>query len=295
MARKDVAQLIKEATEAVKDVPDDLRAVAFQKAFDALVGEPIGGPSAVDSKPDKGRRTRGGGGKRKASRTDEASNRSKLDQLDRTSHPEISQDASSLVNALRVLKAAYDDLDIDGLSAPEVTHVLTNKFRCTVSRRAVSNALNDAGQFVNRHTEGKSVIFRIMSAGEQHLAELESGTAADATIKPKKKSKRARKPRATSNTETDSTAARKKTTKKKASASRRSGSRPGPKAAVQALIDAGFFSMPRTSGDIIKHLKHTLGHAYSNDEMAPTVLRLLREGALTRDKNSDNQYEYTNA
>lgn len=299
---KDVAQLIKEATEAVKDVPDDLRPVAFQKAFDALADEQGGGGATGTPPAAKGRRSTSRDSKKQTPQVSKDSNRSQVDRLDRTSHPNITQNATALANSLRVLQAAHDELDIDGLSASDIAQVLTNEFRCRITRQAVSHALNGAGRFVNRHKEGNSVIFKIMSGGEEHLSALDSGTVSEPAKSTKKKSKSPKKTKATKKTasstsSSDGKTTKETTTKKKAKAkgAKKSSSRPGPKAALQNLIGNGYFAEPRLISEIIEHLRHSTGHTYKPTDMSSTLLRLLRENALTRTQNSDNQYEYKNA
>lgn len=298
---KDVAQLIKEATEAVKDVPDDLRPVAFQKAFDALAGYEAGERGADNPPSPNRRRSTTGKSTRQTPNPHGDSNRPQLDKLDRTSHPKITQGATALANSLRVLQAAHKELGIDGLSASDIDYVLTDKFRCSITRQAISIALNRAGRYVNRHKEGNSVIFRIMAGGEQYLVDLESGVAPEPS-KPKKKKVNSAKKTSATNKGTSSTSSSgglsKKTKAKKKSKpsdAKRSNSRPGPKAVLQRLIDNGYFSTPRGIGDVIEHLKHSTGHVYKPTDMSPTLVRLLRENALTRTQNSDNQYEYKNA
>ena len=286
---KDIAQLITEATEAVKDVPDDLRPVAFQKAFDALAGEQSGGGPANYSPPSTVRRTAGGRSKRQTPQSNNHSSRSQLDQLDRTSHPKINQDATALANSLRVLQAARDDLGIDGLSGSDIAHVLTDKFRCQITRQAVSIALNRAGRYVNRHKDGNSVIFRIMSGGETYLSNHDSGAKSEPAKPTKKRTKSTKKPSSKKNTK-KATATTTKSAKK--SSSKKS---PGAWAAVTQLYEEGFFSSAQTITSIIDHLKHSLGRTYKSTEMPAVLLRLLRNGKLQRTKNSDNQYEYKNA
>jgi hypothetical protein len=218
--------------------------------------------------------------------------------LDRTSHPLITQDATALVNSLRVLQAAHDELNIDGLSASDIAHVLTDKFRCRTTRQAVGLALNGAGRFVNRHKEGAAVIFRIMSAGEKYLSDVDSGTASEPAKASRKKSNSAERTKASKRTASSSDGTSAKQTKKKTATARgakKGHSRPGPKAALQALIDDGYFVKPRGMSTIIEHLKNSTGHTYKPTDISPALVRLLRENALTRTQNSDNQYEYKNA
>ena len=55
---KSLAVLIKEATEAVNDVPDALKAVAFEKAFDALLAEQQGGSENPPASAKRRQKTR---------------------------------------------------------------------------------------------------------------------------------------------------------------------------------------------------------------------------------------------
>jgi hypothetical protein len=75
---------------------------------------------------------------------------------------------------------------------------------------------------------------------------------------------------------------------------RGSGS-PGAYAMINELLGGGFFKTPRTIGSIVEHCRTARGHHYKANECSPTLLRLLRDGKLTRKKNKDGQYEYTQA
>jgi len=80
--------------------------------------------------------------------------------------------------------------------------------------------------------------------------------------------------------------------KKPQAKARRSSSRPGPTQATEALIDSGFFKTGRTLGDIRVELRDTRGLSYKSSDLSPIMTRLLRDGKLTRKRNSDSQYEY---
>lgn len=275
----DVTKLIKEATEAVKHVPENLQEIAFSKAFDTLLAKQSGDNPAAASET----RSRNRGSKNSSSQRPKSTDSQSLDQLDRTAHPEITPEGKALNNALYVLLAARNDLGIDGLSASAIAHLLLEKFRCKTSRQSISQSLNDAGRYVNRHKEGNAVIFRIMGAGENYLEKLQNGD--EEKPKPRKKRRAA-------------TQVKKKKVSKKKGSNTKAAKKPstqGPKAALLQLCDDGFFSKPRLIGDIIGHLKDTVGRTYKNTDMSPTLLRLLREKILVRKKNSDNQYEYSNA
>jgi hypothetical protein len=68
--------------------------------------------------------------------------------------------------------------------------------------------------------------------------------------------------------------------------------RTGPKSSLTQLVDEGFFSSKRSTSEIQSHLKDAKGHEYSSNELAISLLRLVRDKRLKRDKNADGQYEY---
>ena len=179
-----MAEIIKQAAEASKHAPEHLQEAAFQKVFDALMAEESDKPAA------RGRTVRKKATKKKTTKTANSGGEDdnpKLDDLDRTVHPEISHKSSGLDNALRLLRAAREDLDIDGLTATDIANALTDKFRSRISRKAVSNVLNDAGRYVDRKKDGNKVIFRIMDPGEEYLDE---GSHETPTVAKKRKNKK---------------------------------------------------------------------------------------------------------
>lgn len=77
-----------------------------------------------------------------------------------------------------------------------------------------------------------------------------------------------------------------------ASNTRRPAGRTGPKAAVEQLVELGFFSQAKTISDIKAFLESKKGHKYRTTDLSPALVRLLRQQVLDREKNSDGQYEY---
>ena len=67
----------------------------------------------------------------------------------------------------------------------------------------------------------------------------------------------------------------------------------GSFALVSSLVDEGFFKTARTIRSIIDHCGTHKGHHFEANEVSPALLRLLRNETLTRKKNKDNQYEYS--
>lgn len=279
----DVAQLIRLAADAAKHAPEHLQEAAFNKAFEAFsTGTPSRGSKRSSDGSKKGA---GNGGIADA---DEAA----LNQLDRTAHPEIKHSNTALINSLYLLRAVSDDLNIDGLSAASIARVLTEQFRCDVTRQAVGLALNSAGRFVNRQQKGNQVLFRIMSPGTEYLDSLvDTGHDVPASrTKRKGRKKRSSKKKSTRSKvalKKKKIAANSTSTKKKPS---RRGT--GPAAAMEQLLNAGFFSSHRTIAAIINKLKHDHGRTFKPNELSPVLLRWIRNETLKRQQNKDNQYEY---
>jgi hypothetical protein len=75
--------------------------------------------------------------------------------------------------SLVVLKLARDQLGIDGLTSPQITEVLTKKFRVPkVHRQNVSNGLAAATEYVHRLVVNDEHKYLLMAPGEQHLQEV---------------------------------------------------------------------------------------------------------------------------
>lgn len=280
-----MAEIIKKASELAQHAPESLQAAAFQKAFDALMeqedgGEPTGAP----------RRKRKGKSSREARHPGGDEARS-LDHLDRTAHSEIDHKQSVLNNSLRLLRAAREDLGIDGLSASEIARVLTEKFRAAVTRQGVSLALNQAGRYVDRRKDGNAVVFRIMAPGEEYL-DSDRGDAAKPS--PPRRGRKTKRKKGTENSAS-------KTSKKRASKRRSNGQSTtkqstrrsvGPTTMLDQFIADGFFSSARTISDVIEHAKDMHGRTFKRTDLSPTLVRFLRAGKLARAKNADGQYEY---
>ncbi|MGA8146029.1 MAG: hypothetical protein WB870_00455 [Gallionellaceae bacterium] len=75
----------------------------------------------------------------------------------------------------------------------------------------------------------------------------------------------------------------------------RNASSPGAFTMINQLLTSGFFKNPQTISAIVSHCSTSKGHHYKASECSPGLLRLLRDGKLTRKKNKDGQYEYTKA
>lgn len=91
---------------------------------------------------------------------------------------------------------------------------------------------------------------------------------------------------------------RKTSTAKKTTAkptAKRAGVKPSGQGAVATLgklVEDGFFAKPKSIGDIVKHCEHNLARKFKANEFSGKLGKLVREGALKRTKNAENQYEY---
>lgn len=58
------------------------------------------------------------------------------------------------------------------------------------------------------------------------------------------------------------------------------------------LIESGFFKQPRTLKDIIEYCDKKKALKFKANEISGKMVRYLRDGKLSRDKNKDGQYQY---
>lgn len=93
-------------------------------------------------------------------------------KLDRTRYPQVTAGRKALELALLVLKAAKDEAGIDGLTAPEITRVLVEKFRVSEKESAIRMALGRARRLVNDVPRGRGRAYCIMAEGEQLVSKL---------------------------------------------------------------------------------------------------------------------------
>lgn len=68
--------------------------------------------------------------------------------------------------------------------------------------------------------------------------------------------------------------------------------RPGPGEMVNRLIDEGFFSQKRGINDIVVYCQKKLAYSYKASDFGSTLARALRNNKLSREQNTDGQYEY---
>ena len=69
-------------------------------------------------------------------------------------------------------------------------------------------------------------------------------------------------------------------------------SKPGARAAIRKLIQTDFFKAPRVIGDMQRHLETTQALKFSQQNISPELVALVRKGELARKKNAQGVYEY---
>jgi hypothetical protein len=88
-------------------------------------------------------------------------------------------DFSGLELFLVILHIARLELDVDGLTPPEISRICKEKVRVSagVDRTTISNMLSNAGGKVDRmdNPRGRGFAYRIMKSGEKHVEDARSG------------------------------------------------------------------------------------------------------------------------
>lgn len=284
MAELSQEQAFLAAAEIAGKVPKHLQEIAFNRALDHLFGSNRGGPDALEQ--------RAAGRKPRATSTAVTE---LVSMVERTKYPDVGATSRVADRALKVLQLANDDLGVDGLTASEISEILTKRFRLPVTQNAVNIALERETTTVDVRVVAGVKRFHIMAPGEEYLKKLRSGDTLSRG--------RRQKTRAPSNSAKEEAKAETRSgerprgkEKKRASASvkgKRSTARPGPKAAVTQLISREFFNDPHTLSQVQKELRHHGGHTYSVQELAPALVRSVRDGSLHRKRDAQGQYEYS--
>src|SRR6266511_6436355 len=284
---EELKDAFKRAAEIAAVVPEAMQEAAFHRALDQILGrEPADGPG------------RGGSRSRQQQtkiddKTPGADSAQQLiDGINRTEYPEVAAASKVLDRALAVVRVASRDVAIDGLSAPQIARVLTDKFRLRTSRQAVTQALGSAHTMVDTVKRAGTTAYRIMQPGEDHLEAGGRAQKAGETAAPPKPSRRRkrRSPKASAPASPAAKADSEEGGQK--SVSRRSRRR-GPKMMLSELIDEGFFSQPRTISEAQEQLRHKKGVRFTLQDLSPAFVRLLRDRRLDRERNESGQYEYS--
>lgn len=271
---EDLKKIFKEAAEVAAEVPEALREAAFQRALDALLPKPPA-PAA----PPRPSRAEPGATPASPSAARTGAVTTLMELLNRTDLAAQMAGRKVLDRALLVLKAAQGH-SIESLSASEIAQVLTQKFREATTATAVRMALDRNSEYTDRRPEGAGFVYSIMAPGDRYLENLAAPSLGTHPAKTRTRASVKRRPRV-------SNAA----SPKKQGRPGKTG-RPGPKAMLEVLLAEGFFSQPRTMGEILTHIEEKKTHRYATSDFTATLQRLTRETKLERTRNSEDQYEY---
>jgi len=274
-------EVFRQAAEIAQQVPENMQVAAFNRALDLLTGTPDVSGESRQTNPEIARSTP----KTQETKTTpkESPVATLLSVIDTTQHPAVAATSKVLDRALMVLQIALRNHSIDGLTPPEIAQILTDKFRLSTTRQAVSMAISSATTLVNRVPRGSGYEYRIMGPGEEYLTHLGSEQQPPQRSSParvgrkqqlKKRSVKAAKP-----TANDKTAGSK-------------SARPGPKQILETLIADKFFDTPRDIAQLIEHIRHRYARTYKATDLSPALTRLRREDKLDRTKNDKGVYEY---
>jgi len=162
-------EIVKIANEAVAGIEEPLRGKAFDKILDKLLYESKGSKARKKSKKSKTRTT-----KKKDNRKEDDLLKKVSSSLNRSQYPEIYKFTKILDRSLYLLKVLRKEQELDGLSAPQISYILTNIFRIKTSKEAVSMGLMEAKLLVDREQVsiqggGRTFIYKLMKEGEDHL------------------------------------------------------------------------------------------------------------------------------
>jgi len=159
--------LAKKARDEVVDLEEPYRSIAFETILQDLIRESKRAEVLEPKKPKR--------------ETPEASSEDPVDLflthvVDAGSYTKLFSSKGKLVEkSLAVLKLAREQLGVDGMTAPQVTEVLTKKFRAPrVYRQNVTSGLSKATEYVSRLRVDDTYKYLLMAPGEQYLQEVVS-------------------------------------------------------------------------------------------------------------------------
>lgn len=284
MEEIELKEVFKKAAEIAKAVPEALQQAAFNRALDVLMEQ----PNNINSKPNsrlhatvRNKSSRHAPQEQKAHAEDGDPTTRLLYSIDRTSYPQILNSTRVLERALALLRAARDDFNTDGLGCAAIAKILTEKFRLRATRQAVQQALDAAGDKVDRVilSKGKNY-YRIMLPGERYLDSPESMNHSQ--MVNKRRSAKAKPKTHDSNRQREPKSAKPKHASSKVSI----------KSMLLKLMEEGFFDEPKRIGIVREHLQHKKGFDIKITTLSPCFTRMLRDDVLDRTRASDGQYEY---
>ena len=161
------AQLAKKARDQVQELEEPFKSLAFQTILQELIQE-AKRPSQTTVRKSK-----------TPTSGDQAEDPVQIfltTVVDEKNYAKLFASKGRLAEkSLAVLKLARDVLGIDGLTASQISEILTRKFRVSkVYRQNVSNDLRKSTNYVHRIQSGSDYKYLLMTVGEEHLEEVAS-------------------------------------------------------------------------------------------------------------------------
>jgi hypothetical protein len=154
-----IQRAIQAATEMVRDLPVELKEVAFSKAFDALINNK---PTTASVTPSRSSEQKGG----------EESEAQNFD-IDRTRwYPLVSRLPLLLAKSMLVMRALQEEAHVEWSSPAQIHRILTERLRQPAKPGAVRMGLIRAGRFVDRRERGGVTEYRLMAPGDEELDRL---------------------------------------------------------------------------------------------------------------------------
>jgi hypothetical protein len=149
----------------------------------------------------------------------------------------------------------------------------------------IKTQLSELASVINLY-KSEAVQLKIVELVFKHATTGNSADVADREESPDKRSgKRTRK--------SIKTAGTRQKTQKSAGAAKKKPSRLGAAAALERLLDTGFFKSKRKMADIVNQCRTKLASPLKNTALSGPLARFVHDGKLDRDKDKeDGQYEY---
>jgi hypothetical protein len=163
----DLQEIFKRAAEIAAVVPESMQEAAFHRALDALTGTDLAQAKKTAARRGAKKSSSRGGGGDAGSGQAEADRVAQVTAISKDDAPEVDRESTALGRSIALLVVADREAGVDGMTAPEIAQVLTEKFRHRTSRQSVQSALDAAGNMVDRHKPGSgAALYRVMKPGE---------------------------------------------------------------------------------------------------------------------------------
>lgn len=169
MDKEKLREKVEAAKHAVKDLDPELKETAFRTILEKLLQE-------EDKKvPRKGKTIKKTKSVSSGNTESDEISKKLFSELNRADYAEMEELRVTLDRALYLLMIARDKAGIDGLTPPQISKILTDKFRLKATASAVSMALMDANKYVDRRptvVNGATAYkYCIMREGEKRITE----------------------------------------------------------------------------------------------------------------------------